>query len=74
MGRPGVSTYIRHVCLKYSCCGRKRDDHRAGVSEEGSQTWNSKDHTRELPTDAFGEMEFARTFGVRSTAKVLLDS
>ena len=68
--------YIHTTCfyLKYSCCGRKRDDHPAAVSKEDSRTWNTTDHTRELPTDAFGEMEFARTAGVRSTARVLLNS
>nr|XP_057905917.1 transient receptor potential cation channel subfamily M member 4a [Doryrhamphus excisus] len=49
----------RERCL----CGGARDVHTSFGPEDpeaaGANQWNSKEHTTESPTDAFGELEFA---------------
>ena len=40
---------------------------------EGDKEWDKKQHTKEVPTDTFGEMQFVNTTGGKyKTAKVSL--
>lgn len=41
-------------------CGRTRPEHGSYASEisRGRQTWNPRQHTISMPTDAYGQIEF----------------
>ncbi|XP_069472096.1 transient receptor potential cation channel subfamily M member 8 isoform X1 [Ambystoma mexicanum] len=52
--------YSVHVLIKESLCkcGYTKNQHIEGVQTNGTDKWNYKKHTKELPTDAFGDLQF----------------